>query len=196
MECARIYQVLYTALGGSFHPQLQPSYCRVRGTRYVPWGIFDIRPRANRTALYRRFSIVLCVGNERLQSGGPAQGRATCNSLPSPPRIFASNFFFTGSRCPPPPPPPRAYLLDYWQQVGRGGRDGKPWEAVMYLIPGCHPKNEVKENMMTLCGSTSCLRRHNRFNLHVVGMEEWNMPTINNGCHVHCEICYNNWELT
>ena len=84
MECARIYQVLYTALDYSFHLQMQPSYCRVPGSWYVPWGIFDIRPRANRTALYRRFSIVLRVGNERLQSGGPAQGRATCNSLGSP----------------------------------------------------------------------------------------------------------------
>ena len=91
---------------------------------------------------------------------------------------------------------PPAYLLDYWQQVGRGGRHGKPCKAVMYFFPGCHPNNEVKEYMMASCVSTSCLRRHTLIYLHVEGMEEWNMPTINNGCRVHCEICDNNWELT
>ena len=83
---------------------------------------------------------------------------------------------------------PPCDLLDYWQQVGRGGRDGEPSTATMYLFPGCHPKNEVKEDMLTVCGSTSCVRQQILQYLYVKGMDTWEAQPRNLTCCFRCEI--------
>ena len=168
MECARIYQVLYTALGDSAHSPTPAT--------------------AENRVINMYHGESLTSDQERIVLRFTEDSPLRC--------VLATSAFGLGVQIKDvrhvihwgPP----TDLLDYWQQVGRGGRDGKPCKAVMYLFPGCHPKNEVKEDMMALCGSTSCLRRHILHYLHVEGMEEWNMITLKNGCCVHCEICDNN----
>ena len=53
---------------------------------------------------------------------------------------------------------PLSSPAQYWQEVGRGGRDGSPTNAVMYLPKRSVDKRKVDTNMMDIIKGDGCLR--------------------------------------
>ena len=48
---------------------------------------------------------------------------------------------------------PSRTLLDYWQEVGRCARDGRPGKAVLYLVPFSINSQRVESEFLELCKS-------------------------------------------
>ena len=78
-------------------------------------------------------------------------------------------------------------ILQYWQQVGRGGRDGLPSKAIMYQYPRTLNVRFVEEEMIALCHSVkhnkTCMRKQILQHLLVQGMSQEDIDNIE---HMHC----------
>ena len=53
-----------------------------------------------------------------------------------------------------------ATVEEYWQEVGRCSRDGRPGHAILYNIPGSVRTNRTKECMINLIKTNVCIRQH------------------------------------
>ena len=81
-------------------------------------------------------------------------------------------------------------VSQYWQEVGRGGRDGQASEAHMYHLPRqlnlCH-KN--MRDMIADVKSGRCIRKAVLTRLTIQNMK---VPPTTMSCEMCCNICVNN----
>ena len=86
-------------------------------------------------------------------------------------------------------------VAEYWQEVGRAGRDGQPAEAILY-----HRQiqlNRCEKDMKEFIGSVSsgmCIRKQVLAHMHVCGMPVANIER--EGCKCSCcSTCRNECSL-
>ena len=82
---------------------------------------------------------------------------------------------------------PAKDLLDYWQQVGRAGRDQKPSQARLYLYPWSCNKAYIDSDMLALAEDTHCIRKKVLTEMFVPGMDESDLLTEHPKCCNYCD---------
>lgn len=78
-------------------------------------------------------------------------------------------------------------IMDYWQEVGRAGRDGRRAKALYFVTPGStlHVSDEMKELCRSLDKSeVTCFRES--ILRHFIG---YCSAQSGNDCQLHCEEC-------
>ena len=78
---------------------------------------------------------------------------------------------------------PSKTVLDYWQEVGRCGRDGSPAKAIMYLPPYSVNSRLVGQEMVDVCRGTACIRKMVLSVLLVRGMAQKDLASCS---PAHC----------
>ena len=87
---------------------------------------------------------------------------------------------------------PSRSLLQYWQEVGRCSRDGKPGSACIYVLPRSLSQRLVTDDIRSMCRQESiCIRQFTLKALHLPEMGEnaLNELLVKNECKSNCENC-------
>ena len=86
-------------------------------------------------------------------------------------------------------------ILDYWQQVGRCARDGRPGEAFLYAYAKSLDRRKVNEDMIQFCKSMSmeksCVRHAilSHFTLPRMDTRKLDLMTARGQCNLKCNEC-------